>query len=251
MAYTQRWAGERWPEVPPDPDEEPPRTGRRRDDYDDWSAQPPPSDERPIVNPYAIVALVAALILVFPVAIVFGLIAFGHPRGRFMACTALLLGVGEVALLAALVLAPRETPGGVFSRVGDAVGEVTGAQGATESSASAASGTSASAPTSSPGRSATTESSVPASRAGAATPPAAEVDTACPEPALLGVAADGGTLLCLTDSASVTGYQWSGPYRVAETVRAKGASCTGTATARTAAGYALVCENGTWTLWSS
>lgn len=248
MAYTQRWAGERWPEVPPDRDEESPRTGRRRDEYDDWSEERSLHDERPIVNPYAIVALVAALILVFPVAIVFGLIAFGHPRGRFMACTALLLGVGEVALLAALVLAPRETPGGVFSRVGDAVGEVTGGQGATESPASDASGTSASAPTSSPGRSATTEPSVPA---GAATPPAAEVDTACPEPALLGVAADGGTLLCLTDSASVTGYQWSGPYRVAETVRTEDAGCTGTATARTAAGYALVCENGTWALWSS
>ncbi|MGW0007129.1 hypothetical protein [Nocardia grenadensis] len=248
MAYTQRWAGERWPEVPPDRDEESPRTGRRRDD--DWSEEPPQPGERPIVNPYAIVALVAALILVFPVAIVFGLIAFGHPRGRFMACTALLLGIGEVALLAALVLAPGDTPGGVFSRVGDAVGEVTGGQRTAESPAAAASGTSESTRTSSPGRSATAEPSTPAS-AGASVPPAAEADTACPEPALLGVAADGGTLLCLTDPASVTGYQWSGPYRVAETVRAEDASCPGTATARTAAGYALVCENGIWTRWSS
>ncbi|MFQ6226854.1 DUF4190 domain-containing protein [Nocardia sp. NPDC002869] len=250
MAYTQRWAGERWPEVPPDRDEEPPRTGRRRDEYDDWSEEPPPHDERPIVNPYAIVALVAALILVFPVAIVFGLIAFGHPRGRFLAGTAILLGVAEVALLAALVLSPRNTPGGVFSRVGDAVGEVTGGQRTAEPPVSPTSGTSESTQTSSPGRSAPPPPSVPASGAAAA-PPAAEVDTACPEPALLGVAADGGTLLCLTDSASVTGYQWSGPYRVAETVRAEDASCTGAATARTAAGYALVCENGTWTLWSS
>lgn len=91
--------------------------------------------------------------------------------------------------------------------------------------------------------------SAAASGVGAAPP--AELDTACPEPALLGIAADGGTLLCLTDSASVTGYQWSGPYRVAETVRAEDASCTGTATARTIAGYALVCENGTWTRWTS
>lgn len=245
MAYSQRW-----PEVPPDRDQEPPRTVRRRDDYDDWSAEPPLHDDRPIVNPYAIVALVAALILVFPVAIVFGLIAFGHPRGRFMACTALLLGVGEVALLVALVLAPRETPDGMFSRVGGAVGEVTGGQRATEPPASASAGTSESAQTSPPGWSATAESPV-SSSAAAAAPPAAEVDTACPEPALLGVAADGGTLLCLTDSASVTGYQWSGPYRVAEIVRAEGGRCTGTASARTAAGYALVCENGAWTLWTS
>jgi hypothetical protein len=250
MAYTQRWAGERWPEVPPDRDEEPPRTGRRRDEYDDWPEEPSLHGERPIVNPYAIVALVAALILVFPVAIVFGLIAFGHPRGRFMAATAIMLGVGEVALLTALVLLPRDTPGGVFSRFDDAVGEVTGGQRTAERPASPAAGTSASAQTSSPGRSAPAQPSVPASGAAAA-PPAAEVDTACPEPALLGIAADGGTLLCLTDSASVTGYQWSGPYRVAETVRAEDMSCTGTATARTAAGYALVCENGIWTLWSS
>ncbi|MET8794955.1 hypothetical protein ABZV91_00590 [Nocardia sp. NPDC004568] len=250
MAYRQRWAGERWPEVPPDRDEEPPRTGRRRDDYDDWSEEPFRHDERPIVNPYAIVALVAALVLVFPVAIVFGLIAFGHPRGRLMAFTAFVLGVGEVAVLAALILLPRDTPGEVFSRVGAAVDEATGGQQTTEPPVSAASGTSESAPTTSPGRSVSTEPSVPASAA-TAVPPAAEADTACPEPALLGAAADGGTLLCLTDSASVTGYQWSGPYRVADTIRTEDTDCTGTATARTAAGYALVCENGTWTLWTS
>ncbi|MGA6205402.1 hypothetical protein ACPESR_11640 [Nocardia testacea] len=250
MAYTQRWAGERWPEVPPDRDQEPPRSGRRRDDYDDWSEETPRHDERPIVNPYAIVALVAALVLVFPVAIVFGFIAFGHPRGRFMALTAIVLGVGEVALLAALILLPRETPGEMFSRVGAAMDEATGGPRPTESPASAVSETSESAPTSSPGRSTTAESSVPASGS-TVIPPAAEVDTACPEPALLGVATDGGTLLCLTDSASVTGYQWSGPHQVSETVRAADTSCTGAGTARTAAGYALVCENGTWTLWTS
>ncbi|MEU4839572.1 hypothetical protein [Nocardia testacea] len=250
MAYTQRWAGERWPEVPPDRDQEPPRSGRRGDDYDDWSEEPPRHDERPIVNPYAIVALVAALILVFPVAIVFGFIAFGHPRGRFMALTAIVLGVGEVALLAALILLPRETSGEVLSRVGAAMDEATGRPRPTEPPAPAVSGTSESAPTSSPGRSTTAEPSVPPSGSTVA-PPAAEVDTACPEPALLGVATGGDTLLCLTDSASVTGYQWSGPYRVAETVRSADTSCTGTGTARTAAGYALVCENGTWTFWTS
>ncbi|GGK98368.1 hypothetical protein [Nocardia jinanensis] len=250
MAYKQRWAGERWPEVPPYRDEEPPQPGRPRDDFDDRPDESHRYEARPVVNPYAIVALVAALILIFPVAIVFGLIAFGHPRGRFMACTALLLGVLEVALLAALVLLPRDSSGGVFSRVGDAVGEVTGGPQETESPETAAPETSETTRTSTPTTSpAVLEPSVPRSAVGV--PPAAEADTPCPEPALLGAAADGGTLLCLTDAASVTGYQWSDPVRVAETVREEGASCTGAATARTVAGYALVCERGAWTLWTS
>ncbi|MGW5381898.1 hypothetical protein [Nocardia sp. NPDC003963] len=249
MADT-RWAGERWPEVPADWDE-PPRSGRAPDDFDDRPDEPYRYEDRPVVNPYAIVALVAALILIFPVAIVFGLIAFGHPRGRFMAFTALLLGILEVAVLAAFVLLPRDSSGGVLARVGDVVGEATGGQRATESTGSATPEISATTRTAVPTESpAVTESSVPRSGAGAA-PPVAEADTPCPEPGLLGVGSDGGTLLCLTDAASVTGYQWSGPFRVAETVREVGVSCTGAATARTAAGYALVCEGGTWTLWAS
>lgn len=249
MAYSQRWSSERWPVVPPDPDEEPPR--RSRDEYDDWSDEPHRYEQRPVVNPYAIVALVAALILIFPVAIVFGLIAFGHPRGRFMAFTAVLLGVLEVALLAALVFLPRDSSTGMFSRVGDAVEEMTGAGQEAASAAPAAPETSRPTRSVAPSKSpSVTDPSVPRSGTGAA-PPAAEADTPCPEPALLGAAVDGGTLLCLTDTASVTGYQWSGPYRVDETVRAEGATCTGAATARTAAGYALVCERGAWTLWTS
>ncbi|MGW1737438.1 hypothetical protein ACWCPQ_01360 [Nocardia sp. NPDC001965] len=251
MAYSQRWAGERWPVAPPDPDEEPPRPGPGRDEYDDWPDEPRRYEERPVVNPYAIVALVAALILIFPVAIVFGLIAFGHPRGRFMACTALLLGLLEVALLVVLVLLPRDNSGAVFGRFGDAMGEATGNGPEAGPAGSAAPETSEITESASPTRSpVVTQTSVPRSGAVAA-PPVAEADTPCPEPALLGAAADGGTLLCLTDTASVTGYQWSGPFRVAETVRGEGATCAGTATARTAAGYALVCEGGVWALWTS
>ncbi len=73
MAYSQRWGEQRWPEVPPDRDAGPPaRAGRRRPephpepheepedlDYPDDS---PFDADRPVVNPYAVVALVAALV---------------------------------------------------------------------------------------------------------------------------------------------------------------------------------------------
>jgi hypothetical protein len=57
-----------------------------------------------VVNPYAVIALVAALLGLFPVAIVFGLIAFSHPGGRGKAVFALLLGLLEVAAIAGVVL---------------------------------------------------------------------------------------------------------------------------------------------------
>ncbi|MBO0856677.1 MAG: hypothetical protein J2P18_23255, partial [Nocardia sp.] len=63
------------------------------------------AEVQPIVNPYAIVALIAALVALFPVAIVFAFISFSHPRGRLMAMCALLLGVLEMAVGVALLLA--------------------------------------------------------------------------------------------------------------------------------------------------
>ncbi|WP_328394898.1 DUF4190 domain-containing protein [Nocardia sp. NBC_00416] len=251
MAYSRRRAGERWPEIPPDRDEEPSRDRGRagqRGDLGEYADDPFFYEERPVVNPYSIVALVAALILLFPVAIVFGLIAFGHPRGRFMAFAALVLGVLEVALLAAFVLLPRETAEDVFAGFGDAVGDMTGTQVPDDPVTISPPTSDSASPTGTPATAAPS-----ASVSGSATVPAAELDTACPEPALVGAAADGGTLLCLTEVDSVTGYQWSGPYRVGEAVREEGGSCTGgtNVTARTSGGYALVCENGAWVLWSS
>ncbi|WP_280401640.1 hypothetical protein [Nocardia carnea] len=260
MAYSQRWGEQRWPEVPPDRTAGPPvRPGRRRPDPDtepednDYAEEPLYEPARPVVNPYAVVALVAALVLLFPVAIVFGLIAFTHPRGRFMAFTAFLLGVLEVAAVVAFVALPRDRVSDLYARVGEALG-VTGE--------SAAAGGPAEGPVVN-----ATAVSVPAPPAPSSTPlpppttrpgpgsaaPVAEQDTACPEPALIGVAADGATLLCLIDAESVTGYQWSGPRRVAEAVHEEDEECTGgaAATARTSAGLALVCENGAWVLWTS
>lgn len=58
------------------------------------------------INPYAVVALVAALLGIFPVAIVFGLISFSHRGGRGLAVSALVLGLLEVvALIGGLLLA--------------------------------------------------------------------------------------------------------------------------------------------------
>ncbi|MFI5719094.1 hypothetical protein [Nocardia sp. NPDC051750] len=263
MAYSQRWGEQRWPEVPADRDEEPPpRPGRRRpgqrDEPEEIDLDEPLYTDRPIVNPYAIVALVAALILLFPVAIVFGLIAFTHPRGRVMAFGAFVLGVVEAALLAALVVLPHDGVAGMFSRVGDAVSEAAGSPSAADDPAAPAvpgavvesAAVSIPSPptrTTPAGPPPSTPRSVPAP-----VPPAAELDTACPEAGLLGASARGDTLLCLADPASVTGYQWSGPHRIAEDIREAGGECTpGGATARTDAGYALVCERGEWVLWTS
>ncbi|MGW0177849.1 hypothetical protein [Nocardia sp. NPDC003345] len=250
MTDQQRWATGRWPEVTPDGDEiAPGRMGRRGareyDEYDDRYDDPPAYETRPVVNPYAIVALVAALLLLFPVAIVFGLIAFGHPRGRLMAFFALLLGLAEVALLAALIFTPGQNVADVWSRLGGSGDETI--------ETSAAPAPSAETPvTETPPPAATSTPPAPSGPVGTAAP-AAERGTPCPEPALVGAGADGGTLLCLTDTGSVTGYEWAGPFRVAEQVRAEGARC-GTdpaTTARTPDGYALVCENGAWALWVS
>ncbi|WP_280417407.1 hypothetical protein [Nocardia carnea] len=256
MAYSQRWGEQRWPEVPRDRDAEPPaRAGRRRPEPQqepedlDYPDDSPFDTDRPIVNPYAVVALVAALVLLFPVALVFGLIAFTHPRGRFMAFAAFLLGAFEAALLVAFVVLPDNRVSDMYARVGDALGVSAGSEAAAggppENTVGSATAVSIPAPPSAP--------PAPPSRPSVAAPVAAEQDTACPEPALIGAAADGTTLLCLAGTGSVTGYQWSGPYRVDAAVRDEGGECTvgAGATARTTAGQALVCEDGTWVLWVS
>ncbi|MFI1461997.1 hypothetical protein [Nocardia carnea] len=269
MAYTQRWGEQRWPEVPPDRDAHPPaRTGRRRPEQHpepepheepedlDYPDDSPFDADRPVVNPYAVVALVSALVLLFPVALVFGLIAFTYPRGRLMASAAFLLGAVEAAVLVAFVVLPDDRVSDMYSRVGDALGVTTGsgaaagvpAEGAVESATAVSIPAPPGAPPAPP-----TQPPVTGAAPDMAAPVAAEQDTACPEPALIGAAADGTTLLCLAGTGSVTGYQWSGPYRVAAAVRDEGGECTAGAgaTARTAAGQALVCEDGTWALWVS
>lgn len=68
------------------------------DDYD-GRRQP-----LPIVNPYAVIALVAALLLLFPIAIVFGIIAFTYPRGRGMAWSALVLGCLQLGITMTVIV---------------------------------------------------------------------------------------------------------------------------------------------------
>ncbi|NKY31798.1 hypothetical protein HGA13_01730 [Nocardia speluncae] len=251
MAYSQRW-----PEVPQEHEAGPPPRARRRPEPHeepedlDYSEDPAFDTERPVVNPYAVVALVAALVLLFPVALVFGLVAFTYPRGRFMAFAAFLLGALEAALLVAFVVLPRDRVSDAYSRVGDALGVTT------------ASATAAGVPAEGPVESATAVSVPPSAtphtrppvgRAEPEAPVVAEQGTACPEPALIGAATDGTTLLCLAGAESVTGPQWSGPHRIAAAVRDEGGDCTAGAgaTARSAGGRALVCEDGIWALWVS
>ncbi|WP_067688916.1 hypothetical protein [Nocardia jejuensis] len=75
---------------------------RWTDSTTEWDDDPPP--ELPIVNPYAVIALVAALLLLFPIAIVFALISFTYPRGRGMAAWALILGCLQLGTVATIVL---------------------------------------------------------------------------------------------------------------------------------------------------
>lgn len=259
MAYSQRWGEQRWPEVPQDRDAGPlPRARRRKETYEepeglDYGDDPLVETDRPIVNPYAVVALVAALVLLFPVALVFGLIAFTHPRGRFMAFTAFLLGAMEAALLVAFVVLPRDRASDMYSRIGDALGVTTGsATAAADPTEGTVDSDTASFIPAAPGAP-PTEPPVTRAAPEIAAPVVAERDTACPEPALIGAATDGTTLLCLARTGSVTGYQWSGPHRIDAAVHDEGGDCAaGTgATARTAAGRALVCEDGIWALWVS
>lgn len=229
---------------------------RRRDaidaDEDRWDSQPNRRragrlrvEVPPMVNPYAIIALVAALLGLFPVAIVFGLIAFGHPRGRVMAMSALLLGLAEVLIVAAaLVLAGITLPRITSSTVPAAV--------STETSGSNSDLTRTIVPT-------TVAAPPPVTTAPATTPAAtgpisAAKGEVCTESqaGLLGAASDGSTLLCLHSGG---GYRWTGPYSVSTAVYEGGSKCDPgrDKSARTPDGHALICEgqgrSSIWSLW--
>ncbi|WP_280255504.1 hypothetical protein [Nocardia wallacei] len=189
----------------------------------------------PIVNPYSIIALIAALLGLFPVALVFGLISFGHPRGRAMAMFALLIGMLEVVVLAGvLVLTGVTVPRTVLRS------HPTPASATTVVTVTAA-------PASAPPPTTTAATPAPAA------PPAVAKGETCTQAdaGRIGAAPDGGTLLCLRGGS---GYRWAGPYTVTTAVHEGGTKCIpGTdTTARTTDGHALVCEgrgSGTWSLW--
>lgn len=227
MTRTERWEGERWPEVEREP--------RGLD---------PVRDEPPIVNPYAVVALVAALLGLFPVAIVFGLIAFSYPRGKAMALFALLLGMAEVAALAAVLVLGT----GVLT---DAVNR-TGKQAAPELSVVPA--TVRTTTTTAPAPSSTT----PATSTDAPVTGTPVKGAACSESqvGVIGTAADGATLLCLFSPGVNGGYRWAGPHPISSTVQQTGTTCdpAKAKSARTTDGRALVCEgqgrNAMWVPWT-
>ncbi len=215
----RRWDGQRWPQVSADS-----ATGGRRGD-------------QPRVNPYAMVALAAALVVLFPIAIVFGLLSFGHPRGRGIAVLALLLGISEAAVAIAIGLA-------VFG--GFDVQVPTLAQSVT-TTPSPVSVTSHGAPTATEAVPVTS----PAEKGGVV-----EKGTECAaeKAGLLGVGADGATLLCLRGSS---GYTWSGPFRVSGSYYTAGAKCDPSVdkTGRTSDNHALVCEGkgsaAVWAPWTA
>ncbi|WP_280240392.1 DUF4190 domain-containing protein [Nocardia abscessus] len=252
MTRAERRETDRWPQAQPDDRwSEPEPDGHWSEDEDERWAEQPPSRRRtgrlrveipPIVNPYAIVALVAALLGLFPVAIVFGFIAFSHPRGRVMAMFALLLGVAEITAVAGFVLLTGNWMPDLMNRT-----------------ATIAPAPVASMPTTVERPVATTTTAAPSPAVTTTPPPESPgpvtKGASCTEAQLgqIGSAATGGTLICLTTGG---GYQWSGPHTVATAVQQAGSKCdaSGAKTGRTADGRALVCEvngrGGTWVLWT-
>ncbi|MET7772157.1 hypothetical protein [Nocardia sp. NPDC005366] len=224
----ERWSEpeeERWPQVRPED-----RDGGR--------------DFRPIVNPYAVVALVAALLALFPIAIIFGLIAFSHPKGKGMASLALLLGAAEVAAIAGFIVLGGHSLTDGISRDDLPIAAQTTALPATTPAVA----------TTAP----STPQAVPTAAVAATTQIAARKGTDCLETQVgaIGHGADGGTLLCLAVSGSTGGYQWAGPYNVGTGQFDTGAKCDPSVskTGRTADGRALVCEgtgrSGSWVYWT-
>ncbi|WP_433733824.1 DUF4190 domain-containing protein [Nocardia sp. CA-129566] len=249
MARTDNRERERWPDAQAEEYEQDMGPVGRWPDPDPterWPETEPPNRSRragrlrvevpPIVNPYAIVALVAALLGLFPVAIVFGFIAFSHPRGKTMAVCALLLGVVEVVGIAGYVV----LSGSNFS---DALAGVN--RTPTVSSValpSTIAQTAVPQPTVAP---TVVAPPVTTTAPSTVTP---KKGTVCTEPGRIGTGADGSTLLCL---ASGGVYQWNGPYTIGGTVAEAGAKCDGsTKSARTADGRALTCESKAWVLWT-
>ncbi|WP_067649814.1 hypothetical protein [Nocardia harenae] len=247
MARTDRWVedrraeyryGDRWSEE--ERDERPSGQWPRVEDDDE-------GDRGPLVNPYAVIALVGALLLLFPIALVFGLIAFAHPRGKTMAVFALLLGSAEAAVLAGLFVLGGSAWEDVLDRAQNTVRDT--------SQTSAVSLPQAPAPT------------LPAT---VAVPTTGDAGPGAPEPVAtvaregasctevpvgaIGTTADGDTMLCLGSSA---GQTWIGPFTINTTVQQPGGSCDPSKgkSARTGDNRALICENGSrgtvWGLWTT
>ncbi|WP_069160881.1 DUF4190 domain-containing protein [Nocardia altamirensis] len=255
MARAERRESERWPAAAQDdrwPEAEEEQRWGESDPDDRWQEAAPRRrtgrlrvEIPPIINPYAIVALVAALLGLFPVAIVFGFIAFSHPRGRVMAMFALLIGVAEVTALAGLVvLSGRIVPDDLLRANKPAATVNLSAQSTTEQKAP---------PTTTVALSPVTTTVAPTATAA---PSNLKKGTACTDAQVgqIGSAADGGTLICLR---SGTAFLWSGPYNVSTAIQQAGAKCDGSTgkSGRTADGRALICENpgrnGIWALWTS
>lgn len=199
------------------------------DDLDDEQLR---VEVAPRVNPYSMVALAASLIGLFPIALVFGLISFGHPRGRLLALFAMLLGIAEAATVAGLLYLSGFT----------AMPQITLHRQQSEVITST--------PAPPPAPPTTTPSAIPTPAAAA---PVSKGE-ACSDAqlGLIGTTTDGSTMLCLRNGNAT---KWSGPYTVSSTQADTGTKCvTGTdKTARTADGHALVCENNNkgaqWTTW--
>jgi hypothetical protein len=223
------------------------------------------------VNVYAVVALVAALLGLFPVAIVFGLLAFTRPGSRGMPTAAIALGLAEVAgALAFLVL-------GVSGRAEPAPAAATAtftipveprlpvptimlpARPAPPSAAPAAtatttddSSTTTTTTTDAAAAAATTAAGVPTSSVATGVSANALCDPS--QNGLIRPGSSGSTMVC-TNIGENGAYRWSPAGPLAGGVHPPGTPCdpisVGGLTGHTADGHAVACEgdghNGAWT----
>ena len=252
---TQRRESQRWPGAQRDERWDADVDDRWADDDDDaddarWPAQTPSRRRQgrlrlevaPIVNPYSIVSLASALLGLFPVAIVFGFISFGHPRGRVMALFGLLLGLVELTAVAGFVV----LSGNYFPNVPR--------PSFLESTSTVATPTSAAPSPAQPTVAAPNPPPVTTTMPASSEQSEVKKGAACTDAEVgqIGAAADGGTLICLSSAGA--GKQWAGPYTVATGVEQAGTKCEGGAakTARTSDGRAMVCDAGehAWVLWT-
>jgi hypothetical protein len=188
------------------------------------------------------VALVAAGLGLFPVAILFGLAALSRRGGRFITMLAILLGLLEIGAVAAVIMAPGHTLSGFTVNVSRS-----GVDAAVTRSHPAAPNSAAL-----PATLATAGPAAPVLPWGA---PVA--GAACPKSlALLLTPTDSGPLICYASSPTGS-YVWSGAQPMAAGVHAKGDACDPAQVlgfvGRTADDRALSCKGnghaGSWQDW--
>ncbi|WP_328856628.1 DUF4190 domain-containing protein [Williamsia herbipolensis] len=190
------------------------------------------------INVYAVISLVAALLGLFPVAIVFGILAFTRPAGRGIAVAGLVLGVLELAALLVVLF-------GMASAFTDDTDSDTG-------QTVASSVFEPFIPTAESASSTTSETSTPSQTTPSPTAEASPLPTSGPvlnescsegQASVIATDANTGQNIVCTFLGAGGGYKWVQTAEVSPGTHERGDSCDPATdrVGRTAAGTALIC----------